>query len=118
MTQAPERPTWNPVRSGGACSSRPDLTGLFFPEVYDEDAPVVIPPAVTTLCSLCPVNADCLQWAIDTDEFGFWAGTSRYQRHQLTKTRSRVKCPGCGSQSVMSELRGQVCLACGISWVI
>lgn len=70
------------------------------------------------MCGLCPARGDCLAWALNNDAYGLWAGTSRFQRLQLTRDRHRARCPGCGSPAVIDMGRDQVCSACGISWKI
>lgn len=90
----------------------------FMPSVYDEDGYVEVPSEVKQLCGLCPVREACLDWATGHDEYGFWGGMSRYQRLQLTKKAPRAKCPGCSSEAVMSQGRGEICLSCGISWLV
>lgn len=35
------------------------------------------------ICSACPVFTECLDHAIAYDEKGFWAGTTRIDRHQI-----------------------------------
>ena len=105
---------WNPATDGGDCRDHPELE--FFPAVYDDDAPVIIPNSIAQVCDLCPVRDACLKWAMDNDAYGIWAGTSRHQRIQLGRERHRVKCPGCGGVSVMVIGRDETCLGCGISW--
>jgi hypothetical protein len=80
---------------------------------------VAVPSEVKYLCNvLCPFgrSGECLGWAMENDAYGFWAGTSRYQRLQLGRERHRVRCPGCASDFVISVGTGEVCGACGISW--
>jgi len=115
VPSAADRP-WNPAYDGGDCTGTDP--NLFFPPLYDDDAPVVIPNAVKVMCGMCPFVGDCLKWAMTHDAYGFWAGTSRYQRHQLGRDQHRARCPGCSSSSVMNDGRSEVCLACGISWVV
>lgn len=107
---------WNPAYDGGDCAEADP--NIFFPVLYDDDAPVVVPNAVKVLCGMCPFVNDCLKWAMTNDAYGFWAGTSRHQRLQLGRDQHRVRCPGCTSTSVMNDGRSEVCLACGISWMI
>lgn len=38
-------------------------------------------------CKSCPVRQQCLQWALDNNEEGYWAGTSTVQRQAM---RDRV----------------------------
>jgi hypothetical protein len=35
------------------------------------------------ICSTCPVFTECLDHAIAYDEKGFWAGTTRIDRHEI-----------------------------------
>lgn len=37
------------------------------------------------VCGDCPVSRQCLAWAIEHDEHGLWAGTSREQRKALQR---------------------------------
>jgi len=110
--------TWSPA-DGGACSiADPEL---FFPEVYDDNADIEVPSRVKYMCEVvCPFGRDgsCLKWAMNNDAYGFWAGTSRYQRNQLGRDLRRVRCPGCRSDAIMVNGRGQICLSCGISWMV
>lgn len=107
---------WNPAWDGGSCTGHTDVD--FFPSLYNDDADVIVPSEIVQLCEMCSVKAKCLEWAMNHDAYGFWAGTSRYQRLQLGRDRHRVRCPGCTSESVTTTARGEICLACGISWCV
>ncbi len=109
------RKPWNPVRDGGPCAS---TLIDFTPPLFDEDANVPVPSFIVQLCERCPLRQDCLDWAMRNDEYGFWGGTSRYQRLQLGRQKHRAKCPGCGSQSVMQIDRSEICASCGMSWSV
>lgn len=39
-----------------------------------------------TVCSDCPVWRECLRWAIENEEVGIWAGTTRWQRKRMGRT--------------------------------
>ncbi len=71
-------------------------------------------------CRDCPVRVDCLRFALKHQVSGYWGGTSSYQRAQLTRVRSRVKCPVCqGTDMVLLPGRNhvqEVCVGCGMSW--
>ena len=55
---------------------------LWFPE---KGGPTTEPKR---LCRLCPVIAECLQFALDTDQrFGIWGGQSTIQRQVLLGKR-------------------------------
>lgn len=107
--------SWNPIRNGGACVGSPYD---FQPDLVDEDANVPVPTVIQQLCAFCPFKDECLKWAMDNDAYGYWAGTSRYQRLQLDKKAHRVKCPGCGSAGVMEFGGSEVCMSCGMSWLV
>jgi len=92
---------------------------LFVPDLgeVDEDTYYVpVPRDVQVLCALCPVQDECLSWAMNNDAYGFWAGTSRYERVAMRVRRHRARCPGCRSDVVATLGRTETCLACGISW--
>lgn len=78
-------------------------------------------PAVMAFCRRCPVQAGCLEYALETEEedheAGVWGGTTPYQRRQLKVVRARVLCPSCRSDAVQPVARGEVCISCGASWL-
>lgn len=94
----------------------------YFPDLFDEDAACVVPSEIQQQCAMCPLKQQCIKWAIDHDEFGFWGGTSRYQRRLMQKVTKRVKCFSCGSDAVMENPLAvrptEVCMSCGTSWPI
>jgi WhiB family redox-sensing transcriptional regulator len=106
------------------CKGKP--WSMFFPvqptvpgfEGEEEEVPYP-PPATKQLCDMCPVRAECLDWALRTDqESGIWGGMTRYQREQITRTQSRKSCPDCGKSDIVTERGHEICLPCGISWPI
>ena len=49
------------------------------------------------VCAQCPVRAQCLEWALDSDnrvEHGIWGGTTARERRKIIKTRSKIKMGG------------------------
>lgn len=42
-----------------------------------------VDPSVLRACKTCPVQQACLEWAIENDEEGVWAGTTRPQRRRM-----------------------------------
>lgn len=115
LTKRNERP-WHPQDQGGDC--RNDRVNDWVPPLFNEDAYTPVPSFVVNTCGRCPFVTECLEWAMKNDAYGFWGGTSRYQRLQLAKEQHRVKCPGCSSTSVVQIDRSEICLGCGISWSI
>ena len=35
------------------------------------------------ICDICPVQAECLDYALAHNEYGWWGGTSRKERRRL-----------------------------------
>lgn len=96
---------------GGLCAGV--STRIFFPD--DDETP---DPRALALCARCPIREDCLEWALTHDEVGIWGGLTDPQRVAINRRRHRVRCPGCTSDSVMSDGHTEICLACGLSWKI
>ena len=75
-----------PWREQAACrGSDPEL---FFPAT-DSDWGAPAPTTSHTaraLCQRCPVRADCLEAALDSDTYGVWGGTTRSQRRALRRS--------------------------------
>lgn len=40
---------------------------------------------MTQFCNGCPYKIECLQFALENDEWGVWGGTTREQRLQMKK---------------------------------
>lgn len=96
----------------GLCTTGYDPE-IFFLEDREDEARAV--------CDLCPIKWECLSWSIEQKiEFGVWGGMPESRRQPLRFRRHRVRCPHCGSRSVeRSELvRSEVCVKCGLSWLI
>lgn len=71
---------------------------------------------IKAMCGSCPVEGECLSWALRHDEHGIWGGLTREQREAISKSRHRVKCPKCESVTIVRSDRHDICMACGISW--
>jgi WhiB family redox-sensing transcriptional regulator len=100
----------------GACRGAP--AEWFIGESDGDDDPPYPSADALALCDRCPVQATCLEWAMAHDEYGVWGGTTRYQRRQLLRPRERLVCPGCASDMLVVEGQAELCLGCGISWMI
>lgn len=109
------------IQAHGACRGVNDPN---FWAVDDDVLPTTTPdPVVAATCWRCPIRVDCLEWALENEadegEAGVWGGMTPFQRRQLKKDRSRVKCPGCGSTSVVVMYNSsELCVSCGITWSI
>jgi len=61
-----------------ACKGVYDVT--FFPQTKDEER------IARTVCSMCPVDVDCLNHALETNErFGIWGGLNERERRKLAR---------------------------------
>ena len=76
-------------RSKAACLSvDPEL---FFP--IGNTGPAIAQAAqAKTVCHSCPVEATCLQWAIDNNQdSGVWGGMSEEERRSLKRRAARAR---------------------------
>lgn len=74
-----------PDLRGGSCR---DLNSqMFFPDESHEDERA---REMNALCTQCPVNAQCLEYALSRDEYGIWAATTRDQRRSLRRRAQRA----------------------------
>ena len=55
---------------------------LFFPPHGDPGT------RARQVCANCPVRTDCLEYAIDADEFGIWGGLDREERRSFLRDRT------------------------------
>jgi WhiB family redox-sensing transcriptional regulator len=69
-------------KSRAGCIEVP--AALFFPQVER------VSHAVAEVCAGCPVREECLEYAIDNNELGIWAGTSASQRMKLRRRRDQA----------------------------
>jgi WhiB family transcriptional regulator, redox-sensing transcriptional regulator len=112
-----------PVRTGvttetawmqaGSCHGQP--LALFYP---DPPLHTGIGLDAAKLCYQCPVQAECLNWALVRDEWGTWGGTSVQDRKALRRGIVRKMCPACGNRRPQGDGETQVCMACGLSWTV
>jgi WhiB family redox-sensing transcriptional regulator len=61
------------------CTLDPDS---FFPDGYNYSGKE---RQVTKYCAECPYKQECLQFAIENDEWGVWGGTTRHERKIMRK---------------------------------
>lgn len=63
-----------------SCKTEQSMT--FFPQNREEEA------VALAICGICPVQEDCLDHAMETNErFGVWGGTTERQRRKLRRFR-------------------------------
>jgi WhiB family redox-sensing transcriptional regulator len=71
-------------RSRAACRGIDEE--LFFPvDSFGHHVPDHVPDLTAAICDDCPVNSECLDWALHHEREGIWAGTSQEQRARLRK---------------------------------
>jgi WhiB family redox-sensing transcriptional regulator len=81
------------------------------------------------VCGRCPVQEECLEYALAYYPAGVWGGTSEADRRRIRAKRRRgavqtasngspARCPGCRSQSGPVPAGGgrSRCLDCGATW--
>jgi|GEM_PF-167308 len=62
-----------------------DTTELFFPSASEG---VVV---AKKICDTCPVQVECLEFALETrEDFGIWGGTSERERQRILRQRQRA----------------------------
>ena len=78
-----DRPPWH---RQAACLSHPKVD--FFPRP-GQSAKVV---AAKAICARCPVQAECLAWALTRPGrlIGVWGGTSERDRRRLSAQRNKL----------------------------
>lgn len=88
------------------------------PEIFFDDGDSDFPNLVASAaCDRCPIQHECLKWAMDTKEkYGIWGNTTPRQREKLHRVIPRSHCPGCQSNAIMEEPTTETCLSCGLSW--
>jgi len=60
------------------------------PEAFFPDRGGRIPTTVRQACATCPVQAECLEYAIAEDLLGYWGGLSERQRRRILKPKRRT----------------------------
>lgn len=70
-----------------ACASNEVDPELFFP--VGPGARLQI-SAAKQVCAACPLREACLSFALHSDVYGVWGGTTREERAELHRTRGAV----------------------------
>lgn len=72
-----------PKLDGAACQTFP-WPDLFYPEEGERTRNPDELRLIREICSGCPVQVECLRYALDNDEkFGFWGGFSPEERNRM-----------------------------------
>jgi len=80
------RPTWH---NHAACRDHPPA--LFFPEARANGGHATV-QAARAICNRCPVQTECLTWAIEQPEVhGVWGATSVRERRRLRREHLKGK---------------------------
>jgi WhiB family redox-sensing transcriptional regulator len=87
------------IRWKGACAKSGDV------ELFDSAGEGSRVDEAGTVCSRCPVQSMCLEYALGNEEFGFWAGTSPEERVKM-RNGSRSASPE--SRVLADRLRAQL----------
>ncbi|MFI5735861.1 WhiB family transcriptional regulator [Kribbella sp. NPDC051587] len=79
------------VRAAGwilAAACREEDPELFFP-IGTTGPSLLQAEAAKRVCARCPVQPDCLDWALETgQDAGIWGGTTDTERRLLKRTRT------------------------------
>ena len=59
-------------------------TDTFFAEPENEQRMKMV---LGPICNTCGFNIPCLQWALDNNERGIWAGTTEQDRRKIKRKR-------------------------------
>ena len=78
-----------------ACSSP---SGRRLDWIPDREKPVV-PEEIAAICSGCPLQPACLQWAVEQDEPGYWGGTTSTERQRIVRGMTLGELQGMGAQN-------------------
>lgn len=70
---------------GAACVDRPSL--FFKPEPGEENFETWTRDEADGVCATCPIATECLEYAIEHQTVGIWAGTNETQRIRLQARR-------------------------------
>ena len=77
------RPDWHDYAACG-----PQHMHLFYPSHTGNQA--ATEAAAKALCASCPVQADCLEWALVHDEDGLWGGHTPAERDVILHERNKL----------------------------
>ena len=61
-----------------ACAGR--CKSIFFPADYQNNRQWIL---AKRICAVCPVSTDCLNYALDHEEFGIWGGLTPFERDKV-----------------------------------
>ncbi len=56
---------------------------------YTDNVPEMIAnlPLLRETCARCPIQAECLEWGIKHESYGFWGGATLTERARIRKAR-------------------------------
>ena len=57
---------------------------------HEEGDRLPIPEFVIALCLQCPVNQQCLDYALKYEGYGYWAGTTAKERREIRQAKGIV----------------------------
>ena len=59
---------------------------FWFPEKNEDSTELIF---ARRICALCTHKTECLEWALENERFGIWAGTNERTRQQMRARRSQ-----------------------------
>lgn len=70
------------------------------------------------ICRRCPVSGNCLDTALRRNEIGVWGGTTAEERVKIRRSGYRASCARCRGNRIAKDSETQICLHCGLSWLL
>ena len=61
---------------------------FWFPDKAEDSAELRL---AKKICASCTHKTECLEWALENERFGIWAGTNERTRQQIRGRRNSVK---------------------------
>lgn len=83
--------TWLPfLRKGDMPTCATTDPELYFPPPGGQAVGIDTAQETRDRCLECPWQVECLQWALDNDEYGIWGGTTQSQREVIQTNLRRL----------------------------
>lgn len=55
------------------------------PKIFDDESRRI--DLAEKVCARCPIRRQCLNWALENEEHGFWAGTTPQMRQSMRRSK-------------------------------
>jgi WhiB family redox-sensing transcriptional regulator len=82
------------IKNQAACRG---LTDLFYPVYPRNRESVLKEKQAIRICGTCPVQKECLKWALEHELHGIWGGTTEHARERMRRSQN-IKYIGIGAR--------------------